>query len=668
MNIKKLLKHTYVYQKYKMSAKLPYSMERYSSFKDDEKANKFKLCGYAFSKRSQLNSVFRRINISFIPNKRFQSWIDTGMSVFTFGCMVDNIPPNYEIILENSLKDLKSTSAAIDNEVGKHNVWILGLVEDYIERIIHEMESMIETEDPFLENTWQYFKRMKNYKAECLEEALQRIIFWSSIFWQTNHRLVGLGRLDKLLIKYCDDLEDNVLSDILIDFCNEMHRYYAYKSNHVSMGDTGQIIILGGIEPNGTYYCNRLTYSFIEILKKHRLPDPKLLLRVSNKMPDELLRLAIECIATGIGCPLISNDDVVIPSLKKFGYIHEDACNYVTSACWEPLAYGKSLEKNNIVDLNYAKVFVETYKSTSFTDSKTFDDVMSIFYQKLDAEINNIKKLLSDIKWEYDPLMTLFTEGCLKSGKDISEGGAVYNDYGILTSGLGNTVDSLLNVKYLVFEQRRLNLADLADAAKNDLEDEDLRELLEEHKYFGHDDSTTIALINEIRYHVYKELAGFRNKFGGKVKWGFSSSNYAELGKSTGATLDGRRSGGNLTVHMSAARGEAYSELFTFAGSFDYSGHFSNGNVVDFFVTPSFIISNFDKFVLFIKTCIAIGFFQAQMNVVDSQTLIEAKMDPERYPDLIVRVWGFSAYFNELPEYYKDVLIKRALDSEGPAD
>ena len=151
------------------------------------------------------------------------------------------------------------------------------------------------------------------------------------------------------------------------------------------------------------------------------------------------------------------------------------------------------------------------------------------------------------------------------------------------------------------------------------------------------------------------------------MKWGLSASNYVESGVEVGATFDGRNKNEPLAVHISAPSGVAYTELVSFASSLDYSGQKSNGNVVDYFVTPDFIKNNLKKFTMFIKASIKKGFFQMQMNVVSSKTLIAAKKDPTAFPNLIVRVWGFSAYFNDLPENYKDILIQRAIDSERGA-
>lgn len=108
-----------------------------------------------------------------------------------------------------------------------------------------------------------------------------------------------------------------------------------------------------------------------------------------------------------------------------------------------------------------------------------------------------------------------------------------------------------------------------------------------------------------------------------------------------------------------------FTEILRFASKLDYGGCKFNGNVIDLMLSPDFIKDHMEKFTDFIYSSIKLGFFQMQMNVVSSRILIEAKEDPEAYPNLIVRVWGFSAYFNDLPEEYQDLLIERALRNEG---
>jgi len=138
------------------------------------------------------------------------------------------------------------------------------------------------------------------------------------------------------------------------------------------MGDTGQVIILGGKEEDGTYYYNELTELFIKAIEELQIPDPKVLLRVCDKTPDFLIETALNCINTGIGSPLLSNDDAIIKELIKYGYDKRDAYNYVVSACWEPAAVGKGLEQNNINFLEFLKPLNNLLDNENLENIKKF--------------------------------------------------------------------------------------------------------------------------------------------------------------------------------------------------------------------------------------------------------------------------------------------------------
>lgn len=663
--LRQYIKYSHIYQNYRARG----YFERELSHVDHPIRKR--VCYMGRDKARQIAGMLATVRIEISPRDRFQCWIDEGLFTFKSETMVDNIPPNYRIIVDHSIEDLvERFSKEGDNAVARGSVIVLRAVCDYIDRIVEALEACAEKAPENRENLGRIagiYRNMKHAPASTLEDALQRILLWQSIFWQSHHRLVGLGRLDKLLGRFVRDGEPITegLLDILRDFYDALHKYYDFKSNRISKGDTGQIIIVGGLEPDGSYFCNQLTYAFIKAFIGHRLPDPKVLLRVCVGMPEDLLALAVECIATGIGCPLLSNDDRVISSLEAFGYTSEDAYNYVTSACWEPLAYGKSLEKNNLADINYGMVIVEMYRDERFETCGTFDDVLALFLEKTKAEIQGKLRAISAIRWERDPVMSMFTEQCLASGKDVSEGGAVYSDYGLLSAGMANAVNSLLNLKRLVFADRKADLAGIRRAAMENFAHSELKTLLERDKYYGRDDDAVIELTRRIVEFTSDECRGYRNFLGGKVKFGLSTSNYMEEGKLTGATLDGRCGGEALGVHITNPKGVSFTELVGFATHLDYSGNRSNGNVLDFFVSPALINDSRDKFILFLKRAISAGFFQMQINVVSSETLIAAKRYPDKYPDLIVRVWGFSAYFVDLPENYQDVLISRALESEG---
>ena len=143
------------------------------------------------------------------------------------------------------------------------------------------------------------------------------------------------------------------------------------------------------------------------------------------------------------------------------------------------------------------------------------------------------------------------------------------------------------------------------------------------------------------------------------------SPNYISNSCKTKASLDGRRDYEPFLVHISSNAECSYTEIANFASSIHYGKRNVNGNVIDMMLSPSTLENNYDKFKEFLKVAINSGIFQIQFNVIDSATLIKAKENPEQYKNLIVRVWGFSAYFVELPLEYQDLLIRRAKLNEG---
>ena len=179
------------------------------------------------------------------------------------------------------------------------------------------------------------------------------------------------------------------------------------------------------------------------------------------------------------------------------------------------------------------------------------------------------------------------------------------------------------------------------------------------------DEEEIIELVNRITSFVTEEIKDYRFYLGGKLKIGLSGSAYMDAARRFGASFDGRRHGEPFITHISNEDNNSFTEVIQFASRLNYGNGNFNGNVVDLIVSPDFILNNKEKFVDFLMACIYSGFFEMQMNVVSSATLIEAREFPEKFPNLVVRVWGFSSYFKDLPDEYKDVLIARAIKNEG---
>lgn len=593
------------------------------------------------------------------PEQRFIYEINENCIFINQNRVLGNIPVNYETVSQSSFDAIqKRLCAEPSNEIIERNNKIFRLMKSYIEGI---QKKITETEHIDL------LKKVLSEEPANLETALQRLLFWNSWLWQTGHIHNGLGRLDKILwSSYQKGKEENEdAKRIIMDFLLTLHDHYAYKSKMVK-GDTGQIIILGGNQEDGDYFCNELTYLFLECLKELQLPDPKILLRVGKNTPEGLIRLACECISTGIGSPILSNDEVVTPALQSFGYQKKDAANYAVSACWEPLSCGNSLEQNNLGSIEYAKVITDLFEDPDILMIGSFNELLAACNEKLKCRLGNLLKELERIEWEEDPLLSFFTGGCSITGKDISQGGAYYNNYGVTSVGMGNLINSLLNIKYFVFEEKIFTWDEVVYTLKQDYENNpNMRKIFENADLcFGMDAEDVISLTDNFLQITETELKKFKNRFGGRVKFGLSSPFYIVNAADTQATPDGRKKGEPLEVHISCKKGISFSDVVLFASQLDYSGLKSNGNVVDLLVQKDFLEKHLDQFCLFIHASIVKGFFQMQFNIVSYEILKKAQKCPEKYQNLIVRVWGFSAYFNDIPKEYQDVLIHRAAVNE----
>lgn len=632
----------------------------------------------AKNKGEQIKQLFSKVNLeSLKEEEKFYYSIDFLKHLYNENSIIANFSIDYSDILNNSLNDYKSKinkykENAIKRDIKDKIIFYdseiqtIEAIEILIDRIVEKV-----TLEKGAKNIIRNLKNIKIDKATNFEDALQRILFFNQLLWQTGHFLNGLGRLDMVLQPYYENelkgkTNKKQIKGLLKEFIRILHKYYNFKSNSL-MGDTGQVIILGGMNANGEYEYNDLTYLFIEVIEELQLPDPKVLLRVSKNMPRDLMEKSLKCIKTGIGCPLFANDDVIVPKLIDFGIEEKDAYNYGTSACWEPHIIGKSISQNNIATINYVKPLNNLLDKENLEKIVSIDDLLEIYKKYLSVEIETIKKHLDTIVWETDSLLSLFIQDSIKNGKDIANGGAKYSNYGLLTVGLANTIDSIFNIEKIVYQEKKMSLKELNEYRKNNFNNsiEFVKELKNNTEKYGKDTEKAIYLSNEIFNFTSECTKNYKNLFNGGLKIGLSSPAYIDEGSISSASLDGRKQGEPFSVHISADMSDAYTELMQFASKLDYNENRFNGNVVDFFVSPNFIEDNFDKFVDFLMLSIKAGFFEIQMNVVSSKTLIEARKNPEKFPNLIVRVWGFSSYFKDLPDEYKDYIIERALRSEG---
>lgn len=567
-----------------------------------------------------------------------------------------SITPDYATILKSDLKKIAYSFSSSDSEFYKSQEEIISAIEIKANLIADAKYSNERYKQLALK-----MPDLLHRDCNTLDEALQKLLFYNALFWQARHYHNGLGRLDMVLYPYYKhDIDNGVLSEeqaksLLTKFCLTLGSQTVFKSPWL-IGDTGQYILLGGVDQNGKLIDNELTRLFLEIFTELKVPDPKLIIRVNEHTSDETWKTALKCVMNGCGSPLFMNESLVMDNMVKFGYDKEDVWNFGTSACWEPLIIGKSSDQNN----PFASMLACSALNDALFSGKeysTFDDLLADVKKGLAKEA---KDKIKDIEYDYSPLMSLFMPECIEKGKDFSHKGSKYMYQGAQLLGFPNLVNSLLNIKEFVYDKKLISLADCREVIQhNYFGHEDLRQLFLNNGKFGKSDKDVVSLSECLIESLSNDLKSITAN-GNAVKFGLSSPNYIAQSKEFGATLDGRRAGEPFAVHISPISSSIdISEVLQFAGMLQYPANCLNGNVVDF-ILPSAYQKQLDKFVGILKAAFSNGVFQLQLNVLDKKTLVDAKLHPEKYPTLVVRVWGFSAYFNDLPEEYKDNLIARA--------
>ena len=541
----------------------------------------------------------------------------------------------------------------------------------YHHRCLHAVDEFtrtLDTSDPEIRKVREVLERSLLEGVTSFREALQTILICNSMLWTYGMDLVGLGRLDRVLFSYYKaDTESGRITDwevvrLIKEFLRLLHRDFYHKSNALA-GDTGQVICLAGRDANGQDTATRLTHLFLQASMELGQPDPKLVIRIHRETTEELWESIVDCTLQKTGNPLLSNDERVIPALEGAGYLAEDAVEYVTSACWEPCIPTSSVDQNNLTTIDFMAPLNELLdRHDSLTEN--FSALKQAYFVQLRSAVEAMAKELSELKFVANPLLSILTSDCIGRGKDISEGGARYFNFGVTGVAFGNVVNALLNIDRKVYRERRYTVRAAAEMLKRDFfgAELELAALLASQDKFGTDSEIAVQLANEIIGVVYDELNHARMLRGRAIHFGVSSPSHISYGSQSRGSMDGRRSGTPYGVHISATASTtptAPTEGALFAAKLDYSSAF-NGGVFDLVIDHMHVAEDRRRFREFLRTAFSLGLFQFQANLIDLELLKKARKYPELYPHLIVRVWGFSAYFKDLPVEYQKMLIARA--------
>jgi pyruvate formate-lyase/glycerol dehydratase family glycyl radical enzyme len=502
------------------------------------------------------------------------------------------------------------------------------------------------------------------------------------------------GRLDQHLWPfYQRDLRNGILTkekakELLEAFWIKFNNHPAPPKIGVTAKESSTytdftLINLGGVKPDGSDAVNPLTFLILDVIEEMRLLQPGSMIQVSKKNSDRFIKRAARIIKTGFGQPSVFNTDAIIQELLNQGKSLEDARNGGASGCVETGAFGTesyiltgyfNLTKvfeitlhNGTDPVTGKKIGLETGDVTKF---RRFEHLMEAFKKQLnyfiDIKIKGNNLIDSIIKENLPvPFLSLVIDDCIANGKDYNAGGARYNTSYIQGVGLGTLTDVLTAIRYHVFRKKNYKLKYLLEAAAVDFEgyDELRNELLNRTPKYGNDDDYADEQAVHIFNLFYEAVNGRPTVKGGHFRINMlPTTSHVYFGSVTGATLDGRKAGKPLSEGISPFQGadrKGPSAVIRSAAKIDHLK--TGGTLLNQKFNPSLLEDKkgLDALVQLIRTYFRMDGHHIQFNVVTAETLRDAQKHPENHKDLIVRVAGYSDYFNDLSEELQNEIIRR---------
>lgn len=542
--------------------------------------------------------------------------------------------------------------------------------------------------------------------AETFREAIQSTWFIQLILQiESNGHSLSYGRFDQYIYPYLEhDLKKGTITEeqaveLLTNLWIKTLTINKVRSQAHTFSSAGspmyQNVTIGGQTPDKKDAVNRLSFLVLKSIAQTRLPQPNLTVRYHKNLPREFMDEAIEVMKLGTGMPAFNSDEVIIPSFIEKGVAEEDAYNYSAVGCVETAVPGKwgyrctgmsylnfprslLIAMNDGVDLTSGKRFVNGHGY--FKDMKSYKELKYAVDETI-RELTRMSVIIEnavDIASERDVpdiLCSTLTEDCIGRGKTIKEGGAVYDFISGLQVGIANMADSLAAIKKLVFEEKRITPEQLWNALLDNFTNEENRKirqlLINEAPKYGNDIDYVDQLVVDVYNTYIDEMKKYPNtRFGkgpiGGIRYAGTSSISANVGQGMGtmATPDGRKAHEPLAEGCSPAHScDKNGPTAVFKSVSKLPTHEITGGVLlNQKVTPAMLSTEENKGKL--KAVIRTFFnrldgYHVQYNVVSRETLLDAQAHPENHKDLIVRVAGYSAFFNVLSRATQDDIIGR---------
>jgi len=526
-----------------------------------------------------------------------------------------------------------------------------------------------------LAETARICRKISLFAPEGFAEALQ--LYWFAFLLDNSD---DAGRLDCILHRFYEsDIEKGLITRpqakvLFVDLWYKMRQTSTWG------------VVLGGQTEDGADASNELTYLCLEVTAELRLTNPAVSLRVSEKTPDRLWRAAMGCISSGGGMPALINDPAVIGAFLADGIPEVHARDYAVGGCIEYQISGKSNFGGEDGGINLAKCLELALNDgvcaltgrrlgPSTGDPATFESFEQFYgaYKKqaewAAGRIMRGCNIGQEIKSQQGAKIfrSLLLDDCIKRGLDCEGGGALYGNGQILTNGIIVVADSLCALKYLVFEQKAMTIAQLLEALKDNWAGhEEMRlQIASRAPRFGNHDVRADQMAAGVAGHIFAFFKRHKTYRGGHytglVVYFSRQKIYGEL---TGATPDGRRAGDVLEDSIGPWPGRdtnGPTAMLSSAAGIPQTLA-AGGVVLNLKLAPYNFSSDeqTEKSIALVKSYFGMGGQHVQITVADADDLKQAMLEPEKYRHLIVRVGGYADYFTRLDRTLQESILLRA--------
>ena len=542
--------------------------------------------------------------------------------------------------------------------------------------------------------------------ATSFYEAVQSVWFIQLILQiESNGHSLSYGRFDQYMYPYyIKDIQEKVITkdealELLTCLWIKTLTINKVRSQAHTLSSAGspmyQNVTIGGQTPDKKDAVNELSFIVLQSVAQTRLTQPNLTVRYHKNINKKFFDDCIEVMKLGFGMPALNNDEIIIPSFINWGVKEEDAYNYSAIGCVETAVPGKwgyrctgmsyinfprvlLCAMNDGVDLTTGKRFTKGYGY--FKDMNSYEELLSA-WDKTVREMTRYSVIVENAidkaseRDVPDILCSALTDDCIGRGKTIKEGGAVYDFISGLQVGIANMADSLAAIKKLVFEEKKITPTELWNAILDDFQSDENKKiqamLIDEVPKYGNDIDYVDNLVVEAYDSYLDEIKKYpntryhRGPIGG-IRYGGTSSISANVGQGMGtmATPDGRNAYEPLAEGCSPAHNadkNGPTAVFKSVAKLP-TEKITGGVLLNQKMTPQMLSTeeNKQKLEMLIRAFFnRLHGYHVQYNIVSRETLIDAQKHPEKHKDLIVRVAGYSAFFNVLSKKTQDDIIGR---------